>query len=165
MLSGDISQYDSVPIELEIHSLDGKKKCIELKPFRAVEGEELLLIGIVMDITEKRRLLEELVEREHTFRAIAESSPAAIMLTDSNGNNIYVSPNIERLTGFPPEEFLGSVRWVVHPDDYERMSEALELLEHQEIYSIVKERTSKSYKTISMEDMAKSFNIDLEKQD
>ncbi|MHC1588390.1 MAG: sensor histidine kinase [Methermicoccaceae archaeon] len=122
VLSGDISQYDSVPIELEIHSLDGKKKCIELKPFRVVEGEELLLIGIVMDITEKRRLLEELVEREHTFRAIAESSPAAIMLTDSNGNNIYVSPNIERLTGFPPEEFLGSVRWVVHPDDYERMS-------------------------------------------
>ena len=54
---------------------------------------------------------------------------------------------------------------LVSKDDYERMSEALELLEHQEIYSIVKERTSKSYKTISMEDMAKSFNIDLEKQD
>jgi len=54
---------------------------------------------------------------------------------------------------------------LVSKDDYERMSEALELLEHQEIYNIVKERTSKPYKTISMEDMAKSFNIDLEKQD
>jgi len=54
---------------------------------------------------------------------------------------------------------------LVSKDDYEKMSEALELLEHQEIYNIVKERTSKPYKTISMEDMAKSFNVDLEKQD
>jgi len=54
---------------------------------------------------------------------------------------------------------------LVSKDNYERMSEALELLEHQEIYKIVQERTSKPYKTISMEDMAKSFNIDLDKLD
>ncbi len=52
---------------------------------------------------------------------------------------------------------------LVSKDDYERMSEALELVEHQEIYKIVQERTSKPYKTISMEDMAKSFDIDLDK--
>jgi len=54
---------------------------------------------------------------------------------------------------------------LVSKDDYERMSEALEVLEHQEIYKIVQERTSKPYKTISMEEMAKSFNIDLDKLD
>jgi len=54
---------------------------------------------------------------------------------------------------------------LVSKDDYERMSEALELLEHQEIYKIIQERTSKPYKTISMEDMAKSFDIDLDKLD
>jgi PHD/YefM family antitoxin component YafN of YafNO toxin-antitoxin module len=54
---------------------------------------------------------------------------------------------------------------LVSKDDYERMSEALELLEHQEIYKIVQERSSKPYKTISMEDMAKSLDIDLDKLD
>lgn len=54
---------------------------------------------------------------------------------------------------------------LVSKDDYERMSEALELLEHQEIYKTIKDRTSKPYKTVSMEDMAKSFNIDLDKLD
>lgn len=54
---------------------------------------------------------------------------------------------------------------LVSKDEYERMSEALELLEHQEIYKIVQERTSKPYKTISMQEMAKSFNIDLNKLD
>lgn len=52
---------------------------------------------------------------------------------------------------------------LVSKDDYERMSEALELLEHQEIYKIVEERMSKPYKTVSMEDMAKTFDIDLDK--
>jgi len=42
---------------------------------------------------------------------------------------------------------------LVSKDNYERMKEALEILEHQEIYKLVKERTSKPYKTISMEDM------------
>lgn len=54
---------------------------------------------------------------------------------------------------------------LISKDDYERMSEALELVEHQEIYKIVQERTSKPYKTISMEDMAKTFDIDLDKLD
>jgi len=54
---------------------------------------------------------------------------------------------------------------LVSKDDYERMSEALEILEHQEIYKIVQERTSKPYKTVSMEDMAKTFDIDLDKLD
>lgn len=52
---------------------------------------------------------------------------------------------------------------LISKDEYERMSEALELLEHQEIYNIVKERTSKPYKTVSFEEMAKSFDIDLDK--
>lgn len=54
---------------------------------------------------------------------------------------------------------------LISKDEYERMSKALELLERQEIYNIVKERTSKPYKTISLEDMAKSLDIDLNKLD
>jgi len=121
VMSGGISQYDGVPVELEIVSLDGKKRCIELKPSAVGEGEGLLMMGVVIDTTEKRELLDDLKEREHTFRAIAESSPATILLSDEKGNNIYVSPSIEKLTGFAPEEFLGSVRWFVHPEDTERM--------------------------------------------
>ncbi len=121
VMGGGTSQYDGVPVELEIVSLDGKKRCIELKPSAVGEGEGLLMIGIVVDTTEKRRLLDDLKEREHTFRAIAESSPATILLSDEKGNNIYVSPSIEKLTGFAPEELIGTVRWFVHPEDTERM--------------------------------------------
>jgi len=49
---------------------------------------------------------------------------------------------------------------LISKDEYEVMKEALELLEHQEIYNTVKERTSKPYKTVSHEDMLKHFDID-----
>jgi len=51
---------------------------------------------------------------------------------------------------------------LVSKDDYERMSEALEILEQQEIAKTIKERTSKPYKTISLEEMANLHNVKLD---
>ncbi|MCD6190614.1 MAG: hypothetical protein J7K14_03625 [Sulfurimonas sp.] len=56
---------------------------------------------------------------------------------------------------------------VISTDEYERLKaldEEIELAEHTQIYNSVKERmlTSKS-EYISMEDMAKKFDIDLDK--
>ena len=49
---------------------------------------------------------------------------------------------------------------LVSKDDYERMSEALEYVDNQEILAIIKERTAKAYKTISQDEMLKSLNIE-----
>ena len=51
---------------------------------------------------------------------------------------------------------------LVSRDSYEKMREALEFLEHQEIYNIVKERETKPYKTLSFEEMASKHNINLQ---
>jgi len=51
---------------------------------------------------------------------------------------------------------------LVSKDDYERMSEALEILEQHEIAKTIKERTEKPYKTISLEQMAKLHNVELD---
>ena len=49
---------------------------------------------------------------------------------------------------------------LVSKDNYERMSEALEYVDNQEILAIIKERTAKAHKTISQDDMLKSLNIE-----
>ena len=54
---------------------------------------------------------------------------------------------------------------LVSKDDYERMSEALEYVDNQEILTIIKERTAKAYKTISQDEMLKSLNIEPEELD
>ena len=45
-------------------------------------------------------------------------------------------------------------------EEYERMQEALEMMEHIEIYNIVKERETQ--KTISLEESAAEFGINLD---
>jgi len=54
---------------------------------------------------------------------------------------------------------------LISKDDYEKMSEALEILEHQAIYDIVQQRPYKEGKSISFEEMAKKHNIDLDQLD
>jgi len=54
---------------------------------------------------------------------------------------------------------------MVSKDEYEKMREAYDLVEHMEIYNMVEKRISKPYKTISLEEMAEKHNIDLDKLD
>jgi len=49
---------------------------------------------------------------------------------------------------------------VLSIDEYERLQEAYDLVEHMEIYKKVKSRESS--KTISMDDVAKKYGIDLD---
>ena len=49
---------------------------------------------------------------------------------------------------------------LVSKDEYERMKEALDFFEHQEIYDMIQERTSKPCQTLSHDTMLKSLNID-----
>ena len=50
---------------------------------------------------------------------------------------------------------------LVSKDNYEKMIEALELIEHKEIYKIIQERTYQESETISFEEMAQKHNINL----
>jgi len=54
---------------------------------------------------------------------------------------------------------------MISKEEYERMQEAYDLVEHMEIYNIVKERIEKPHKTISFEEMAKKHNINLNELD
>jgi len=54
---------------------------------------------------------------------------------------------------------------LVSKDDYERMIETLELIEHKEIYEIIKARTYQESETISFEEMAQKHNINLDELD
>jgi len=54
---------------------------------------------------------------------------------------------------------------LVSKNDYERMIEALEIIEHKEIYEIIQKRKYKESETISFEEMAKRHNINLDELD
>jgi PAS domain S-box-containing protein len=67
---------------------------------------------------EVQRHQEELRRSEQRFRALVQNSSDVITVIDAEGTIRYVSPAVERIMGYRPEELVGkSVFYYVRPDD------------------------------------------------
>jgi len=87
---------------------------------------EACLVGHVHDITQRRRLADELREREDRFRLLAESSTDVIARSSPDWTIQYMSPATRALYGYEPEEMVGRSGWeFVHPEDRARLSREL----------------------------------------
>ncbi len=94
-----------------------------------VAGRELVL-GIDRDISERARAEVALRAAETKYRTLVEQLPAIIYTAaiDEHGTTQYVSPQIEAMLGFSPEEWLANPNlWLeqAHPDDRARMLETI----------------------------------------
>jgi diguanylate cyclase (GGDEF)-like protein/PAS domain S-box-containing protein len=89
---------------------------------KAERGEPLFWQGVIFDISEQKEAEQQLREAEKRYRALVENIPA-VAYTQEVGDfttAVYISPRIEDLTGYRPEEFREDHQlWygVVHPDD------------------------------------------------
>ena len=66
--------------------------------------------GIVITtrlIGERKRIEFELRENLQKYRNIIETSPDIIWEIDTSGNFTYISPQIEKITGYHPSEIIG----------------------------------------------------------
>lgn len=76
------------------------------------KGEVTHFIAVKEDITERKRIEEEL---RKLSRAI-EQSPSTVMITDNKGAIEYVNPKFTQLTGYTPEEVIGKNPRILKPD-------------------------------------------------
>jgi two-component system sensor histidine kinase UhpB len=73
------------------------------------------------DITVRKKAEEDIQKSEKRFRSLIENAQDIISLSDSEGLRFYISPSIEKITGYTPEETINRpVFDIVHPDDIER---------------------------------------------
>ncbi len=84
--------------------------------------ERQVIFGIGRDVTEQRRAEQALRENEERFRDLVENINDVIYTIDADGTIRYVSPAIERLFGYTPEELIGQpLTTPFHPDEHERI--------------------------------------------
>ena len=72
---------------------------------RDVEGNPMYFITSVLDITEKRRVQEQLRESEERYRAVANNTYDWEMWVSATNKVEYISPSCKRIVGFTEEAF------------------------------------------------------------
>lgn len=75
-------------------------------PLREADGS-IVWQGLILDITERKLMEDELRRREEEFRVLVECSPDAIVRYDSELRRIYINSAWEKVNGIPVQEALG----------------------------------------------------------
>jgi PAS domain S-box-containing protein len=125
-------RVDVPPIEERFVRLDGTEVEVEVAGAAITYGGHRAGLVVVRDATERKRA-EEAVRRseqaaseaEARYRALVEHVPAIIYIWDfhdgfDRAKVAYVSPQIERVLGFPPQAFSADAAfWFerTHPED------------------------------------------------
>lgn len=109
-------------IDLRIVTRDGKTRWINhiCRPIYNEHGVFLGQRSSNRDITERKRA----EERMRLLNLALEYSPESIFITDSSGVIVYVNPKFTEMTGYSPEEAIGSTPAILksgeQDDDYYR---------------------------------------------
>ncbi len=82
------------------------------------EGKVLNWYTVLLDIDDRKKAEEALIDSERSLRLIIEAIPAFVWRTSAAGENDYSNQRLLNYTGGSLEDFSGS-RWVrgIHPDD------------------------------------------------
>ena len=97
--------------EETIFGLGNRKLVIDfsLKPIFSENGQVKHLIAEGRDITDLKRVKDQLRIAEKSWRTLVENTPDVIVRHNASFEFIYASSAIEKLTGLPPSQFIGKL--------------------------------------------------------
>ncbi len=101
-------------------------------PYRDSAGNIIGIIGFSVDITDTILAEKSLRESEAKYRSLITNIPNVTWTTDSQGNTTFISPNVENIYGYTPEEICkkGHDLWFgrIHPADAGKVKNAFKEL-------------------------------------
>jgi diguanylate cyclase (GGDEF)-like protein/PAS domain S-box-containing protein len=112
--------------EMEGRRKDGTEFAFEISLASWSVGDESFYTGMIRDITDRKHAENALRESEARLRAIVEQVPAIVYTAEAGpaGRWLFVSPQVESLLGFTPDEWMADPElWFrqLHPEDRERV--------------------------------------------
>jgi two-component system sensor histidine kinase/response regulator len=118
---------------------DGKSIDVSLtvSPIMNEQGAPRGAASIARDIGQQKHAEERLRQSEEKYRALVANIPDVIWSGDAAGKPVFISPKIEAVYGYTPEEICQSGVWFerIHPDDAPKAHAAYErLLSQGEVF-------------------------------
>ena len=104
---------------------DGKIWAITNKtPYYNDKGETRGIVGLAIDITDRKHIEQKLKESEEKYRGLVNNITDIIFELGINGKCTYVSNQLFEISGFHPEEMIGqNVFQYLHPEDLLNVTE------------------------------------------
>lgn len=95
------------PLELEIVRPDGTRVEVEAKGSRVVEGGRRMLLGVLRDISERKRAERAIREAEERYRLLVELAPVGILLFQDGVYRFANRAAATLLGARDPDELIG----------------------------------------------------------
>jgi len=122
------------PFELRVLTKSGEVRWVRNSPRTLIKQNRLIgYQGVLNDITDSKRALEDLKRNEQQFRALIENAQDAIVIVNPDATIRYESPSMARMTGRKAKDRIDkNPLEFCHPDDTTTVAEAfIQLLENK----------------------------------
>lgn len=99
-------------------------------PIRRINGKEIWVAnysrlylnknyyeGIIVDITERKKIVELLAQNENRFRTLISNSNDLITIVDEEGNCQYISPSISNVLGYSSRVRIKNISRIISESD------------------------------------------------
>ncbi len=127
--TGTADPNRTVTLELEYYRKSGTTLWLEqvIRALRDASGKLIGLVGVSRDITERRKTSESLRQSEARLRFLTDNMADMLWTMDLSLRTTYISPSIERLLGFTPEEWMAKrVEEMAAPESVRRIYSELQ---------------------------------------
>lgn len=109
-----------------------------------IDGKLRGMLGVYFDITERKKIREELEESKEKYRLLLENQTDLVVKIDTEGRFLFVSPSYCKIFGKTEEELLGNKFMpLVHKDDRKATAKSMENL-YKPSYTCYHEQRAKT---------------------
>jgi len=153
-----IDTGNPIDMEVPLTSAKGRRLFVHVMG-RKITGERVSekLVGAIQDITELTETKLALEQSEEKFRGVAERSFELIFLSDETGKAIYVSPSVERITGFSSQEVIGRTAYeFIAREDHEAVAKHIQRVQEGFLVEKIEARIRKKNGSIAFMELSLS---------